>query len=172
MIRVSAIVAVADNGVIGRSGSTNLGLPWHIKSEFQYFKNTTLGHPVIHGRKSFEALGKPLPKRPNIVVTRDPNYKAENVTIAHTVEEAIDVAKNLARQDGKGEIFICGGAEIYRLAMPVTDRLYYTEIHLKPEGDTFFPDFDRKEWQEVKREFHKAEPGEDADYTITVLDRK
>lgn len=169
MITVSAIVAVAENGVIGK----NNGMPWHIKSEFQYFKKTTMGHPVISGRKSFEALGKePLPGRANIIVTRDKDYSASGVTVVHTVEEAITLAKDIAEKDGVKEIFICGGAEIYRQSLHLTDKLYYTEIHLKPAGDIFFPAFDKNEWVETKREFHKALAGEDADYTITVLERK
>lgn len=167
---VSAIVAVADNGVMGRSGG-HLGLPWRIKSEFAYFRKTTMGHPVIHGRKSYEALGKPLPGRANIVITRDTSYTPEGVTVAHTVEDAIGMAKDAAKKDGKDEIFICGGAEIYRQALPFTQKLYFTEVHLRPEGDVRFPAFDRNEWRETKREFHKALEGEDADYTVTVLER-
>lgn len=169
--KTSMIVAVADNGIIGKSGG-NLGMPWHIKSEFQYFKNTTMGHPVLMGRKSFEALGKPLPKRTNIIITRDNNFTAESVLVAHSLEEGIALAKEAARKENVDEIFICGGAEIYKLALPKTDRLYFTEIHLEPSGDVSFPEWDRSEWQETKREFHKALPGEDGDYTITVLERK
>lgn len=166
--RLSSIVAVAENGVIGRG----LEMPWHIKSELAYFRKTTLGKPVIHGRKCFAALGnKPLPKRPNIVMTRDANWRHEGVEVAHSLEEALHIAQGLAARDGVDEIFVCGGAEIYALAMPLIDRLYLTEIHLRPEGDILFPPFDRKEFRETKREFHKALPGEDADYTITVLER-
>lgn len=167
-IKVSLIAAVAENGVIGKNNQ----LPWHIKSEFQYFKSTTLGHPIVMGRRSFESLGKPLPKRANIVVTRDKNFSAKGVIVAHSLEDGIKIAKDIAAQDKVDEVFIGGGADIYRLSLPGADRLYLTEVHLKPEGDTRFPDFDRKDWKEIKREYHAAQEGETADYTITVLERK
>lgn len=167
-VKVALIAAVAENGVMGKGD----WLPWEIKSEFQYFKKTTLGHPIIFGRKTLETLGGPLPKRENIVVTRDTNYKTEGAVVKHTLEAAITHAKTTAERDGVEQVFVGGGAEIYALALPTADRLYLTEIHLKPEGDTVFPAFDRSEWHEVKREFHKAKEGESADYTITVLERK
>lgn len=167
-IKVSLIAAVAENGVIGKDNQ----LPWHIKSEFQYFKNTTLGHPIVMGRRSFESLGKPLPKRANIVVTRDKTFAAQGVIVAHSLEEGIKIAKDIAAKDKVEEVFIGGGADIYRLSLPGADRLYLTEVHLKPEGDTRFPDFDRGDWKEVKREYHPAAEGETAAYTITVLERK
>ncbi len=167
-IKVSLIAAVAENGVIGRNNQ----LPWHIKSEFQYFKTTTLGHPIVMGRRSFESLGKPLPKRANIVVTRDTAFSAKGVIVAHSVEEGMKIAKDIAAKENVGEVFIGGGADIYRLSLPHADRLYLTEVHLKPEGDTLFPAFDRGDWKEMKREFHPKQEGETADYTITVLERK
>ncbi len=167
-VKVSLIAAVAENGVMGKGD----WLPWEIKSEFQYFKKTTLGHPIIFGRKTLETLGGPLPKRENIVVTRDPNYTTEGAVVKHTLEAAITHAKSTAERDGVEQVFVGGGAEIYALALPHADRLYLTEIHLKPDGDTVFPPFDRSQWVEVKREFHKAKEGESADYTITVLERK
>lgn len=167
-VKVSLIAAVAENGVMGKGD----WLPWEIKSEFQYFKKTTLGHPIIFGRKTLETLGGPLPKRENIVVTRDTNYTAEGAVVKHTLEAAITHAKTTAERDGVEQVFVGGGAEIYALALPHADRLYLTEIHLKPDGDTVFPPFDRSAWTEVKREFHKAKEGESADYTITVLERK
>jgi len=171
--KVALIAAVAENGVIGKDGSTNHSLPWNIKSEFQYFKRTTMGKPIIFGRKTIEALGgRPLPGRLNIIVTRDKNYKMDGATVVTRLEDAIKTAKEAAEKDKLDEIFVGGGAEIYKLALPVADRIYLTEIHLKPEGDTLFPSFDRKEWNEVKREFHQKKEGESADYTITVLERK
>lgn len=167
-IKVCPIVAVADNGVIGKDND----LPWRIKSEFSYFKSKTMGHPIVMGRKSFDALGKPLPGRTNIIITRDKSWHADGAMVAHTLEEGIAIAKDIARKDGKDEVFIGGGAEIYKLALPLSDRLYYTEVHLKPEGQIHFPTFDRSQWVEIKREFHEALPGEDGNFTITVLDRK
>lgn len=166
-IKTAIIVAVADNGVIGR----NNDMPWHIKSEYRYFRQTTQSHPVITGRKNFEAMGI-LKDRPMIVVTRDTSFKADGVTVTHNLEDAITLAKDIAQKSGKDRIFIIGGAEIYRQALPLTDEIYYTEVHLKPEGDILFPAFDRSQFVEIKREFHKAAEGEDGDYTITLLHRK
>lgn len=168
MTKISLIAAVAENGVIGSKG----GMPWHIKSEMQYFKKTTTGKPVVMGRKSFEALGKPLPGRANIVITRDKNYAHPGIIVVNSIEEGLDRAHNIAATDGVDEVFIGGGADIYRLMLPLADRLYLTEVHMKPAGETLFPDFDRAAWKETKREFHAALPGESADYTITVLERK
>jgi dihydrofolate reductase len=165
--KISLIAAVAENGVIGAAG----GMPWHIKSELQYFKATTKGHPIVMGRKSLEALGKPLPGRANIIISRNPDYHPAGCLSATSIEDGIAAAREVAARDGVDEIFIGGGAEIYRQTLPLADRLYLTEVHMTPEGDTRFPAFDRAEWQEVKREFHAAKEGENADYTITVLER-
>jgi len=166
-MKTCLIAAVAENGAIGK----NNDLPWRIKSEWQYFVRMTKHKPVIMGRKTFESLGAPLKDRPNIVVTRDAAYKHDGITVTTTVEKALEIARKLIPA-GQDEVMVMGGAEIYKLALPLADRLYLTEVHLKPEADIFFPTFDRNEWTETKREFHKAQPGETADYTITVLDRK
>lgn len=172
-VKVSLIAAVGENGVIGNAKSGHEhSLPWNIRSEFKYFRDTTMGKPLIFGRKTLETFGKPLPGRQNIIVTRDADYKVEGAIVVNTVEDSIKIARDIAEQSGLDEVFVGGGAEIYKLSLPLADRLYITEVHLKPEGDTFFPAFDRSEWQEVKREFHKAKEGESADYTITVLERK
>lgn len=164
---MSIIVAVADNGVIGDGDR----MVWSIKSELQYFKRTTMGKPLIHGRKSFAALGRPLPGRLNIVVTRQKDFTAEGVTVAHDLETAIDIARARAVADGVDEFFIAGGSEIYRQALPQADRLYMTEVHFRPEGKTLFPAFDRNLWQETSRIDCAALPGETAPYTLTVLTR-
>lgn len=166
-IRLASIVAVAENGVIGRDNR----IAWRIKSEMQYFRKKTLGHPVIMGRKTFADLGKPLANRPNIIITRDPGFVAEGVTVCNSLEDAIKAGEAAARAAGVDTVFIGGGAEIYRLAMPLVDALYYTEIHMQPEGDTRFPAFDRGAFTETFREFHEKQDGEDAAYTITVLER-
>nr|AIA18609.1 Dihydrofolate reductase [uncultured bacterium] len=162
------IAAVAENGVIGKDNK----LPWHIKSEWQYFMRMTRHKPVIMGRLTFESLGAPLKDRANIIVTRNAGYKHEGIIVTATLEKALDIARKIAAETRQDEIMIGGGAEIYRLALPLADTLYLTEIHLKPEGDTKFPAFDRSGWVETKREFHKAQAGETADYTIIVLERK
>lgn len=166
--KMAIIAAVAENGVIGDKGD----MVWHIRSELQYFKKTTTGKPVIHGRKSFESLGGALPKRPNIVITRNPDYKAENVTVVDNLEDAIVKARNFANELNVDEFFIAGGSEIYRLTLPLADRLYLTEVHMRPKGETRFPDFDVSDWKITKNEFCKAQPGEDADYTLRVYERK
>jgi len=166
-IRLYLIAAVAENNVIGANGD----MCWKLKSELQYFKKTTIGYPVIHGRKSFESLGAPLPGRANIVITRDRHYHAAGITVVHSLEDAIALGKEIAAKDGKDGVFIAGGAEIYRATLPLAEKLYLTEVHMAPEGETRFPAFDRSEWRETKREFHAALPGESADYTITVLER-
>ena len=167
-IKLASIVAVAENGVIGRDND----MAWRIPSEFAYFRDMTIGKPVIMGRKSFDALGKPLRDRPNIIVTRDTTWRREGVLVCHSLEDAIASARRIAAGRGATTVFIAGGAEIYRQAMPLIDILYLTEIHLAPEGDVIFPAFDRGQFDETARTFHKAHPGDEADYTITVLQRK
>lgn len=171
-VTISLIAAVGENGVMGKSGAANHSLPWDIKSEFKYFRDTTMGKPIIWGRRTIEALGKPLPGRLNIIVTRDAGYQMEGAIVLHTLDAAIKAATEAAEDAQIDEIFIGGGAEIYKQALPSCDRLYLTEVHMKPEGDTVFPDFDRSAFEEVKREFHAKKPGESADYTITVLERR
>lgn len=168
-ITLASIVAVADNGVIGKDNA----MAWHIPSEAAYFRRMTLGKPVIMGRKSFEALGaKPLPRRPNLILTRDPAWRAPDVIACTSIEDAIATARRIATGRGVDTIFIAGGAEVYALAMPLIDVLYLTEVHLRPEGTTFFPAFDRTQFVETNRMEQPLIEGEDAGYAITVLERK
>lgn len=163
-IRVSAIVAMSRNRVIGKNNQ----LLWRIPEEFRYFKTTTMGKPVIMGRKTYESLGRPLPGRTNIVISRHPDSIAGDVIAVDTLDKAIARAKDIAAGEGKDEIFIIGGAEIYKAGLPVTDRLYLTVIDRDYDGDTFFPEFDLAEWAEVS-----ARPVDnDPPYTIKILDRK
>ncbi|GAB4004236.1 type 3 dihydrofolate reductase [Spirosoma migulaei] len=150
-MKISLISAVADNGVIG----LNNDMPWHLPDDFAFFKRKTSHHPIIMGRKSLEALGKPLPNRTNIVITRNPDFTAESVTVVHTLDDAIDKARKADR--ATDEIFVIGGAEIYKLALPIATTLYLTEIHQTFEGDTYFPAFNKSEWQEVSRRLHPAD---------------
>lgn len=143
---ITLVVAIARNGVIGRDG----GLPWRLSSDLKRFRADTIGRPVIMGRRTFEAIGKPLPGRTNIVVTRNGRWTAEGVVTARSLEEAIALAK--ARADGageEGEICVIGGGEIYRAAMPLADRLKVTHVMAEPEGDTFFPEIDPRIWRTV-----------------------
>ncbi len=137
---ISIIVAVAENGVIGDGER----MPWHISADLKHFKEITTGHSVIMGRKTFESLGRPLPNRRNIVITRDVTYTAVGVEVVHSLEEAIALTKD-------NDNFIIGGGEIYRQAMPFADRLYITHIRATFEGKTTFPEIDEKHWHIVEQ---------------------
>ena len=163
-MKISLIAAVAENGVIGQ----NNDMPWHLPDDFAFFKRKTSHHPIIMGRKSLEALGKPLPNRTNIVVTRNPDFKAQGVTVVHTLDDAIVEAKAVNQE----EIFVIGGAEIYKMALPTATTLYLTEIHRAYEGDTYFPTFDKSEWQEVSRHPHSADERHETGFDFVEYERK
>ena len=158
------MVAKARNNVIGRDNK----LIWHLPADLKYFKQTTLGHTLIMGRKTFESLSNPLPHRDSWVVTRNKDYKAEGVRIFHSLESAIDAAE----QAGLDTVFILGGGEIYRQAMDFADKLLVTEVHAAFDGDTWFPEIDRETWQEVKREEHKADERNKYDFAFVEYVRK
>lgn len=143
-LKISIIAAVSKNGVIGKKGE----LPWYIPEDLRHFKELTTGHPIIMGRKTFESIGKPLPNRANIIITRDAGYEAEGCLVVHSLEEALEKAgeaeKNpplLKLRKGKSEVFVIGGGEIYNEAIKVADKLYLTLIEDNFEGDVFFPDY-------------------------------
>lgn len=165
MIR-SIIVARADNNVIGKDN----GLIWHMPHDLRFFKETTSGHYVIMGRKSYEAINKPLPNRLNIIITRNQNYYIENCLVLHSLQEALE----LGQQQKQTEVFILGGGEIYRQALDqgVVDRIYLTEIKESFKGDTYFPTLDMSEWQETHREEFKADHQNPHDYAFVTLERK
>lgn len=167
MVRVAQIVAATENGVIGKDND----MPWKISSDLQYFKKVTMHKPIIMGRKTFNSIGKPLPGRANIVITRDTGFTAEGVITAHSADMALDVAKGIAEAKGLKEVMVIGGAQIYALCLPQTDRLYLTRIHAEIEGDTYFPDLNAQEWLEYSREDHKAGEKDSHDYSFLVLDR-
>ena len=154
---VSIIVAIAENGVIGDKNA----LLWNIKEDMRRFRTTTTGHPVVMGRKTFESIGRPLPKRTNVVITRGDNC-FDGCEVAHSLEEAI------AMFPADEEIFIIGGAQIYAQAMALADKLYLTIVRRHYEGDTSFPEIDYSEWQEVARE--EFDRGEEYDYPFTFVD--
>ena len=141
--RVVLVAAVADNGVIGADGA----IPWRVPGEQKHFRAVTSGHTVVMGRRTYESIGRPLPDRTNVVVTRRQDWSAPGVLVAHTVEEAIALARDLP-----GDVMVIGGAEIYAAALPVADEQVLTRVHASPEGDTFYPDFDREQWVEAKRD--------------------
>lgn len=161
---VSAIVATAKNNVIG----INNGIPWYLPADLKYFKRTTLNHHIIMGRKSYESIGRPLPKRTNVIVTRDPFYMASNCLITHSVEEALQ----LALDNNEEEAFIIGGGEIYKLAMPFIERLYLTEVDLEVEGAVYFPEIDFSEWNLISEEAHEPDEKNEMAYVFKVLERK
>ena len=167
-IRLSMMVAKASNNVIGRDNK----LPWYLPNDLKYFKQVTFGKPVIMGRKTWESLKGPLPGRTNIVITRQPDYQAEGAKVVATVGDAITMAENVAFIEGQEEAVIMGGAEIYALALPQTERLYLTEVHADVDGDTFFPEYDRSEWKEIGREDLAAEGPNPYDYSFVVYERK
>lgn len=166
-VAVVLVVAVAENGVIGRDGK----LPWRIPSDLKTFRRMTMGKPVVMGRKTYQSIGKPLDGRDNIVVTRDPSFAADGVSVMSSLEEALMLAKGLARTRGVDEVMVIGGAEIFSAALPFAQRIYWTEIHAAPEGDIRFARPDPAVWREVRREpLPRGEKDEFA-ATLTVLER-
>lgn len=162
---ISFVVARADNGVIGRENA----LPWHLPADLKHFKRLTVGKPVVMGRKTFESIGKPLPGRHNIVLTRDPDWRAEGVTVVANLAEAI-AAGGLDPRTRVEEVMIIGGAAVYADALPIATRVYLTEVHDAPAGDTILPRFGPDRWREVEREDHPAEDGKPA-YSFVTLER-
>lgn len=161
---ISAIVATAKNNVIGRDND----IPWYLPADLKYFKATTLNHHIIMGRKSYESIGRSLPKRTNIVITRNPFYVISNCIVTHSVQEALDIAKN----NGEEEAFIIGGGEIYKLSFPLLDRIYLTEVDLEVEGDIRFPEINMDEWDVVSNDPRQADEKNKHNYTFKILQRK
>ena len=158
--RICVISAMARNRVIGIENR----LPWHLPEDLRHFKVLTLGHHIIMGRKTYESIGRPLPGRTTVIVTRDPNYRMDGCLTAHSVQAAI------AACGDDPEVFFVGGAELYGQALPLADRLYLTEIQADFEGDAWFPDFDRALWREIARERHRSEGG--LDYHFVTYERE
>jgi dihydrofolate reductase len=147
LTRIALIAAVADNRVIGANGA----LPWKISADLKHFKALTMSKPVVMGRRTFDSIGRPLPGRPNIVVSRG-NALPDGVDVASDFEEAVAVARRRAAECGAEEIMIIGGETLYRALLPRAERIYLTEVHEEVEGDAFFPELDAAEWVEVSRE--------------------
>ena len=163
-MRMSLIAAMAANRVIGRDNR----LPWHLPADLKRFKRLTMGHTLIMGRKTFESIGRPLPGRSTVVVTRQAGYAPPGVRVAHSVREALDLSEG-------EEAFVAGGAEIFQETLPVADRLYLTLIEKEFEGDTFFPDFDPSEWRLVEEERHEPHESDTEvpyGYTFQIYDRR
>lgn len=161
---ISLIVAAASNDGIGKNGQ----LPWCLPNDMQYFKNVTWGMPVIMGRKTFESFRKPLSGRKNIVITRQPDWKADGVVVVKNLDDALFVAEET---DAK-EVFVIGGGEIYRMAFEKADRIYLTRVQAEPEADTFFPHLDPKRWRLMSNDHHDADERNEFAYSFQVWQRK
>ena len=166
---VLAIVAArARNGVIGRRGA----LPWRLKSDMALFKATTLGKPVIMGRKTWDSLPKkPLPHRANLVLSRDGTFEPRGAVVCERFEEAVAMAREQAEEDGADEVCVIGGTAVFALAWPKARRLYLTEVEAEVDGDATFPHFDEALWREVRAQGHPASDGDDYPFTVRVLER-
>jgi len=160
---LSAIAAMAENNTIGLNNS----LPWHLTADLKRFKAITTGRPIIMGRKTFLSIGRPLPNRTNIVITRDRGFKAEGCLIANSIDDAIA----LAEQHATDEVFVIGGEEIYRQLLPKVSRLYLTIVHHPFEGDAYFPTLMPGEWQEVSRERHASDLDNPYEYSFVGMER-
>ena len=166
---ITFVVAVSRNGVIGREG----GLPWHISSDLKRFKEITMGKPVIMGRKTWESLPlKPLPGRLNLVLSRDESFTARGAVVCTTLDEAVEIARETAEEDGVGEICVIGGVALFEKALPRAKRLYLTEVEAAPDGDVMFPAFDEGAWTEVSSEAHPAGEKDDHGFVFRLLERK
>ncbi|WP_196159630.1 dihydrofolate reductase [Reinekea sp. G2M2-21] len=166
-MRIAMIWAMAENRVIGRDNK----LPWHLPNDLKYFKRLTTGKPVIMGRKTYDSIGRPLPNRINIVVTRDPSFSASGVKVVHDLQSAIDLAEAECLISGADEVIVMGGAEIYRQALPLADRLYITFVHAQVDGDAYFPEFDLSAYQEIGRDGFQADGPNPYDYSFCIFDK-
>jgi dihydrofolate reductase len=166
-MKLAMMWAMSRNRTIGRDNT----LPWHLPEDLRYFKRVTMGKPIIMGRKTWLSLGRPLPGRPNIVISRDPAFQAEGAQVVPSLEAAISRSEQICNACGADEAIIIGGAQIFAIAIGLADRLYITEIHAEVPGDTFFPVFDRQRWQESARDFFEATETNPYAYSFVVLDK-
>jgi dihydrofolate reductase len=162
-LEISLVAAVADNGVVGADG----GMPWHLPADLAHFKQLTLGKPVLMGRLTWESIGKPLPGRRNLVLTRDPAWQAAGAERVGSLDEAVGAI----RKSGGTELMVIGGAEVYREALPRAARIYLTRVRAEPWGDTLFPELDPGEWREVARRERPSDEHNAWDLTFVVLER-
>jgi len=160
--RVSVIAALAKNRVIGIENR----LPWRLPEDLAHFKALTLGHPILMGRKTFESLGRPLPGRTNIVITRNPDYCRDGCLVADSIPAALALCADV------DEVFFIGGAELYAQVIPLADRLYLTEVDIEAEGDAWFPEYDRSAFREISRESHTGEKGDVLGFDFVVYERQ
>ena len=165
---LAIVVARAKNGVIGRAG----GLPWRLKSDMALFKSTTMGKPVIMGRRTWDSLPKPpLPGRTNIVLSRDGSFEPKGAVVCERFDEALSIGREQAAEDGAEEVCVIGGQQLFALSLPKCRRLYLTEVDADVDGDTLFPEFDEGDWREMRRVSYPAAEGDDFPFVFRVLER-
>lgn len=162
-MKISCIVAIANNSVIGKDND----IPWYLPADLQYFKKVTLGHHIIMGRKCYSSIGRPLPKRTNVIITRDPYFISSNCIITHSIDEALEKAFD----NGEKEAFIIGGGTIYEQTQDIWDRLYLTEVDVKVEGDIYFPHVDMKKWKLISEDPHQPDEKNEYAYNFKLYDR-
>lgn len=160
-MRIALIAALANNRVIGRENR----LPWRLSADLRHFKSLTMGKPVIMGRNTYESIGKPLPGRSNIVLTRDAQYRAPGCRVVHSLEQALEAAA------GHAEVMVIGGAELYRQTIDAAQRLYLTRVKADVQGDAVFPEIDPRQWRELQRESHRGDDNNEYDYDFLTLER-
>ena len=161
---LAIVVAAAENNVIGKDND----LIWHLPADLKHFKSLTMGHPMIMGRKTFEAIGKPLPGRTSIIITSQKDYQAEGCVVVHSLEEAIAKGRELDAE----QVSIIGGANVYQQALPLADKVYLTRVHASFEGDAFFPELPEDMWQVVEQEHHELDEKNKYSYTFLTMKRK
>ena len=159
---ITLIVAASENNAIG----INNQMPWHLPNDFKYFKRNTIAHSVLMGRKTFDAIGKALPDRRNIVITRNADFQGEDIDVANSIQEALLYCRD------EREVFIIGGANIYQQALPLANKVLLTRVHTTIQGDAFFPELSPEEWDLVSSEAHQADDKHAFDYTFEVYNRK
>jgi dihydrofolate reductase len=162
--KIVIVAAIGANNIIGRDGQ----LPWRLKSDLKHFRELTFGKPVIMGRKTYVSIGKPLPGRTNIVITRDPEFSAASVVTAPSLKVAVELAGADAERRGAGELMVIGGGDIFAAAMTIADRLEITHVDASPAGDVAFPAIDLKVWREVARKVHKAGSDDSAGFAVAT----
>ena len=168
-IPICYVVAVAKGGVIGAHNT----LPWTLKSDLAFFRRVTTGKPLLMGRKTWDSIPKkPLPKRENIVVTRQADFSAPGAHVVTRLEDGLAMARGFAERDGADEVAVIGGGEIFAALMPQVSRIYLTEVDYEVPGDTFFPALDAGQWREVSAQFHPKGPEDDADFWVRTLERR
>lgn len=161
MNQISIVVAVSENNAIGKDNQ----LLWHLPADLKHFKEITSGNTIVMGRKTYDSIGRPLPNRRNIVITRSTNHQIPNVEVVNSLDAALSLC------DKENEVFIIGGAEIYKYALQFTNRIYLTTVHQTYEADVFFPELNKEEWIETSKEYHPADEKNSVAYTFSTLER-